>query len=488
MGLRKPEQFLSSLKDGREVYYRGKLVEDVASHPVLQIGVQTALVDYEITENEEYMDFAVAIENGEEINRFLYAPRTKEDLLKRMQLIETGSRLCRGFPPFAKEGGSDALNAARVASKYVDEKYGTCYNERVEAFARHLQEHDLSLAIGMTDVKGDRSLRPSQQADQDLYLRIVEDRPDGIVVRGAKAHMTAVQYANEIIILPTRAMSEADKDYAVAFAIPVNTKGIKMISRAGAYEDRPLKEVPISGLFDIMDALVVFDDVFIPKERVFLKGEWEFAGLFTKMFANFHRMTASAYKYPFIELMIGAAKLMADYNGTSKTGHAKEKISELILYGETLKALTRSACENPVEDKLTGIVYPNPTISNAAKYHFANHYHQMVKYLQDISGGIIVTLPTEDDFENEELRPFILKYLAGNASIEPEHRYRLIRLIHDMVASDMGGFWEVTTIHAEGSLMALRLAVFAEADFTIYESAARNAAGIVSEPIISGAK
>lgn len=479
MGLRKPEDFLASLQDGREVYYRGKLVEDVASHPVLKVGVQTALVDYQITEKEEYSDFAIAVENGEKINRFLYAPRTKEDLLKRKQLIETGSRLCCGFPPFAKEGGSDALNAARVASKHVDQKYGTEYNQRVEEFARHLQRGDLSLAIGMTDVKGDRSLRPSQQADKDLYLRIVEKRSDGIVVRGAKAHMTAVQYANEIIILPTRAMTEADQEYAVSFAIPVHTKGVKMISRAGAYEGRHLKEIPVSGMFDIMDALVVFDDVFVPNERVFLCGEWEFAGLYTQMFANFHRMTASAYKYPYIELLIGAAKLMADYNGTSKMSHVREKISEMIIYGETLNALTRSACENPVEDKLTGIAYPEPMISNTAKFHFANNYHRMVKYLQDISGGIIVTVPTEEDFENKELQSFILKYLAGSADTPSEHRYRMIRLIHDLVASDMGGFWEVTTLHAEGSLMAQKIAVYSEADVTRYENLAKSAAGIL---------
>lgn len=479
MGLRKPEQFLASLNDGREIYYRGKRIEDVVSHSVLKVGVQTALVDYQITEKEEYSDFAIAYENGENINRFLYAPRTKEDLLKRMQLIETGSRLCCGFPPFAKEGGSDALNAARVASMYVDQKHGTDYNQRVEAFARHLQKGDLSLAIGMTDVKGNRSLRPSQQADNDLYLRIVERRHDGIVVRGAKAHMTAVQYANEIIVLPTRAMTEADRDFAVAFAVPVNTKGVKIISRAGSYEGRHIKEVPVSGRFDIMDGLVIFDDVFVPNDRVFLNGEWEFAGHFTQMFANFHRMTASAYKYPYIELMIGAAKLMADYNGTSKIAHVREKISEMIIYGETLKALTRSACENPVKDELSGIVFPHPMIGNSAKFHFANHYHQSVKYLQDIAGGIIVTVPTEEDFENEELRPYLLKYLAGNAEENPEHRFRMIKLIHDLAASDMGAFWEVTTIHAEGSLMALKLAVFQEAEFERYENATKLAAGIL---------
>lgn len=479
MALRTPEEFRDSLRDDRTVYFQGERVRDVTAHPVLRIGVESAAVDYQIAEDPDNRHFAVVPgPDGQPSSRFFLAPRNSDDLLKRHLLIEAGSRICFGFPPFAKEGGSDALNTAALVSKKVDQQFGTGYHGRVEEFRRYLQQNDLSVAITMTDPKGDRSLRPSQQADKDLYLRMVAERRDGVVVRGAKAHITSSPYTNELFVLPCRQMTETDRDYAVAFAIPANSPGVKMIVSATAATPVRLMDHPVSSSYHIIESLVVFEDVFVPHERLFLKREWQYAGLAAHLFATYHRVTAAAYKYPFAELLVGAAKLMAEYNGLDRMSHIRDKLSWLVTYAETIRALTRAACMNPVEDRDTGMVYPDPILGNAAKFYFADNYHHCVKLVQDIAGGIVATVPSEEDYLNPETRPLLDKYLRGAADVPAEHRLRVIKLVKDLVASDMGGYWEVTSIHAEGSLAAQRLAVYGSADFPRYESAAKRAARI----------
>lgn len=478
MALRTPQQFVDSLRDGREVYVRGERVPDVTKHPYLKIGVATAAVDYQVAHDPECRDFAVVEEDGDVISRFLHRPRTAEDLDKRRQVVEHGSRLCCGFPPFAKEGGSDAMNATLIATKHVDQRYGTDYHQRALEFRRHLCQNDLSIAIAMTDVKGDRSRRPSQQEDPDMYLRIVEERPDGIVVRGAKAHLTSGPYTNEVLVLPTRNMGKDDRAHAVAFAVPVNTPGLKLITKESHYQGRIPGDYPVSPRYDIIEALAIFDDVFVPKERVFLQGEHEFATLFVEMFANYHRVTAAAYKYPYLELLVGAAVLLAEANGVDRVGHIRDKIAELVIYAESVRALTRSACLSPTQDPATGMVYPDPLLGNAAKFHFANYYHQAVKSVQDVAGGLLVTSPSSEDYANPDLRPFLDKYLRGRADVPSEARFKAMRLAKDLTASEMGGFWEVTTIHAEGSLAAERLAVLGVADLARYRQRAMEQADI----------
>jgi 4-hydroxybutyryl-CoA dehydratase / vinylacetyl-CoA-Delta-isomerase len=479
MALRTPDEFRQSLRDGRSLYFRGERVADVTAHPVLRVGVESAAVDYQIAETPEYQDFAVVFDkDGQPSSRFFQAPRTADDLLKRHQLIETGSRICFGFPPFAKEGGSDALNAAAIVTSRVDKQFGTKYYERVEQFRRDVQDGDLSVAIAMTDVKGDRSLRPSEQADKDLYVRIVAEHLEGIVVRGAKAHITSSPYTNELLVLPCRNLTEADKDYAVAFTIPANAPGVKLIVSDTAASDRDLLDHPVSGSYHIIESLVVFEDVFVPFERVFLKREWQMAGLAAHMFANYHRMTAAAYKYPFAELLVGTAKLIAEYSGLDRITHIRDKLAWLVTYAETIRGLSRAACVNPARDEDTDMVYPDPVLGNAAKFYFAENYHQAVKLAQDIAGGIVVTTPSERDYQNVEIRPLIEKYLSGKAGVPAEYRIKAIKLIKDLVASDLGGYWEVTSIHAEGSLAAQRLAIYGSADFARYRSAAKRAARI----------
>jgi 4-hydroxybutyryl-CoA dehydratase/vinylacetyl-CoA-Delta-isomerase len=319
-------------------------------------------------------------------------------------------------------------------------------------------------------------LRPSQQVQhKDFYLRIVEERPDGIIVSGAKAHISQVTACNEVLIAPCHAMKEDDKAYAVAFAIPVNAKGITMIStQPEVAEGFSLFDHPISGSVFINDALITFENVFIPNDRIFLKGEWEFAGEVAVMFANFHRLSAETYKAVELELVAGAAVLMAEYNGIEKKAHVREKLTWLTMYTELIEILGKAAVDNCVAEEGSDLVYPNPMIANICKYQFADNWHTATKYLQDIAGGIVATAPSAKDYFNPETHDLIEKYLAGRAGVPTEDRLRMIKLVKDIGSS----YEDVLTIHAEGSLEAQKLSIMLLGDFDRYKAAALRAAKI----------
>jgi aromatic ring hydroxylase len=479
MGLKSFNEHRESLRDGREVYYHGQRVEDVTTHPVLGIGMAHAAIDYRLAEDPEHHELAVYTdpETGETYSRYYKIPANAEDLLKRRELIAAGTRTGKGVVLLIKEIGTDALFALHIVAHHLDQQRGTEYLPRVQAFYRYCRDNDLAHAVAQTDVKGDRGKRPSQQPHPDYYLRIVERRADGIVVRGAKAHTTGAPFVNEIIVLPTRAMSEADADYAVAFAVPVNTPGLKLIADPSSDVVGDTFGYPVSSEHKMVDTLTIFDDVFVPWERVFLCGEWEYAGALANTFVQFHRFTAISYKLPLCELLIGGAALMAQYNGIADKAHVRDKLMELIAWTETTRGLAVAAA---VEHDTVppGIAVPNTTLTNIAKYHFARNYHTMVQYVQDIAGGLIVTGPSTADWESPATRPYLERYLGGADGVTAEQRLRLMNLLRDLVASDFGGYNEVLAIHAEGSLAAQRITVVREYDVARCVKLAKRAAYI----------
>jgi aromatic ring hydroxylase len=458
MGLRTPQQYIDSLKDNRTVYYRGEQVPDVTSHPVIKKAVHHASLDFEMAEDPAYRDLAVVTEGAEQYSRYFKIPASNDDLLKRSQLIEAATALGKTLVVLVKEIGTDALFALHRVSRQVDQKYETDYYQRVEAFYRHCRDNDLAISVAQTDVKGDRSAGPLNQPDPDMYTRIVERRPDGIVVRGAKIHTSCTTNVNEVIVLPTRAMSEADKDYALAFAIPVDTPGLKLI--ASPYGGSPKAEfdAPLSAERKMMETITIFDDVFVPWDRVFLAGEHDFAGALALGFVEYHRFTAVSYKLPLVDALIGSALLMADMNGISKAAHVRDKLIWLISYAETLRALTDMAAIRGAADE-HGIFAPDALTTNMAKYHFAHNYHEALQHVQDIAGGMLVTGPGVEDFTSPETGDLLRKYLAGRAGVDGEARTRAMNMVSDLTTGDFGGYHAVLAIHAEGSLEAEKLMI-----------------------------
>jgi len=475
MGLRTVEQYKESLRDGRVVFIAGKKVDDVTTHPILRVCVDTAAIDYKMADMPEYRDLAVVThpDSGEPMSRYYYTPRNSEDLLKRHELMVTATRLGNGVIPFTKDIGADAMNAVSVTATAMGKKE---YMERAENFRAYLQKNDLSMAGAMTDVKGNRTLRPSdeRQAHPDYYVRVVEKNDEGIIVRGAKVHITAAAYCNELLVMPCRNMTKEDADYAVSFAVPANAKGVKHIChliRAGqGAHDFPV-DLPARGH---TESLIIFDDVLVPWERVFLCGEWEYSMPLVYNFAYLHRHTAASYRIPISEIMLGAAQAIAEYNGIENVSHIRQQIIDLAIYVNTLKSLARASCLDSVIHE--GIPIPNPVITNIAKYHFASNYHNCVKMIQDISGGLLVTAPSYKDYENPETRGHIDKYLGGVAGMPTEHRLRMLQLIRTLLSLEL----EVVAVHAEGSLMAQRLMVYYESlpDIEKYKKWVKVLAGI----------
>ena len=478
MGLRSPEEYKASLKDGRAVYYRGALVNDVTAHPHLSIAVDHAAIDYRIAEDPNYRELAAIGDDPEGmISRYYHVPRNADDLIKRSRLIETTTRLGHTLVILIKEIGTDALFALHLIAKQTDEKFGTLYFDRVRKFFEYCRTNDLAVAVAQTDVKGDRSLGPSAQNHPDYYVRVVGETSEGIVVRGAKAHTSVSINSNEIIVLPTRNLTEQDRDYALAFAVSPNTPGLKFI--ASPYGEGVIKndfDYPISSRHKMIETLTVFDDVVVPWDRVFMKGEWQMAGPLAKTFVEFHRFTAISYKLPLVDLLLGSSELIADYNGTERASHVRDKITWLVSYAETLRALVKmAAVECKVGD--LDIAVPNTLIVNMAKWHFAKNYHQAIAYVQDIAGGLLVTAPSGDDLSSAEIGGYVRKYLGGHG-VDGERRLRAMNLVKELTTSDFRGYQAVLAVHAEGSIEAEKMATLREHDATKFKAYARDIAGI----------
>jgi 4-hydroxybutyryl-CoA dehydratase/vinylacetyl-CoA-Delta-isomerase len=457
MGLMTPEQYLASLNDGRIVYYKGEKVENVAEHPALGACARTMALDFEIAEDPEYKELATVEdpELGQPISRYYYKPQNADDLLKAHDLIVTSTSLGDGMIPFSHDIGADALNAYSITAALIGNQD---YIDRVENYRTYLKENDLATCAAVTDVKGDRMLRPSHpdQVHPDYYVRVVEKNDQGIVVRGAKMHITGAAYANEILVVPCRAMSENDADYAVAFAIPANTKGLTQICRPFKGGISPL-EFPNDRPWRIhTDSLIIFDDVLVPWDRVFMCGEWKHAATMVYNFALMHRRTGVAYRIPMSEQLLGLAAAIADYNGVSDAPHVREKLTDCLIYLETLRSLSKSACLDFVMH--AGMAVPNPVVTNIAKYHFAHGYHEIIKIIQDLAGGALVTTPTYKDYQVPELKDAIDKYMGGRTGISAEKRMRMLDLIRRLTPAER----ETICLHGEGSPMAERMTIFME--------------------------
>ena len=489
--LRTAEAFLQSLRDGREVYYRGRRVDDVTAHPVLGRAARHNARIFELAHTGPLADRlrSTETESGQEICALYRPPTSREELVERSALIAETTRLSRGIFNICKVIGSDALfallsvtaRAARASGhgRRVAGGGGTAQARGVgeargnpeEAYARvrryfqHVARNDVALAVAQTDVKGDRSLRPHQQRDPDLYVRVADVREDGIVVRGAKAHITQAPVVNELIVIPSRAMQAEDCDWAVAFAVPASAPGLKMICR-------PLLEVegaqhPLEGprvLHDaLVEALVIFDNVWVPRERVFVLRDPALATEVATTFALWHRFSAISYRAAMGELIVGLARAIARANGVESKSHIRRNLVELIMYAELQRMAAGQAALHALQDDPTGIAVPHPLYTNLGKLYSNTHYLRAVEALIDCAGGLAVTAPSGHDYEAEPLRAYIDKYLAG-AEGDGGRRFKLFLAIRELVGL-LGGLESVTMVHAEGSVEASVIEIYRSYDF-----------------------
>ncbi|MDA8213200.1 MAG: 4-hydroxyphenylacetate 3-hydroxylase family protein [Clostridia bacterium] len=456
------------------IYMGGKPVG--RDHPAFQPGINTLALTFDLVDSPEYSEVLTAKSHltGEKINRFTHIHQSADDLLKKQELtrclcLKSGRCIQRCM-------GIDAMNALSVVTREMDDALGTEYHRRFLDYLRFFQESDLVGNAAQTDVKGDRSLRPHQQADPDLYLRVVEKRPEGIVVRGAKAHNSIAAYADELLVIPTRALTPEEEEWAVAFAIPADAPGIKLISVPHTHRQRKVIKAPVEE-YGTMHAFTVFDDVFVPWERVFMCGEAKFAGRLAALFATYHRHSYTGCKPAMSDIFTGATALVAEYNGIGKASHVRDKLADLVAVGELVYAAGIAAGVKGSRSS-SGTYIPDVIYTNVGRYHAeVNIYHEY-ETLADIAGGLAATLPMEEDFYNPETRPYLEKYIMRKADVPAEYQHRCYRLIENLICSSTGAAAQISGIHGGGSPVMEKIAIMGRYDLEARKRVAKYLAGI----------
>jgi 4-hydroxybutyryl-CoA dehydratase/vinylacetyl-CoA-Delta-isomerase len=291
-------------------------------------------------------------------------------------------------------------------------------------------------------------------------MNVVERRHDGIVVRGAKAHQTGITNSHEIIVMPTIAMKEKDRDYAVSFAVPSDTKGITIIYGRQSCDTRKLEgsEIDVgNSMFGGQEALVIYDDVFVPEERIFMNGETEFVGMLVERFAGHHRPSYSC-KAGVGDVLIGAAALAAEYIGVEKSSHIKDKLVEMTHLNETIYACA-IACSSEGVPTRSGAYQVDTLISNVCKQHVTRFPYEIARIAEDIAGGLVVTMPSEKDFRSPKLGGVIDKYFKGIPSVPTEARFRVLRLIENLSLGSGAVGYRTESMHGAGSPQAQRIMI-----------------------------
>jgi 4-hydroxybutyryl-CoA dehydratase/vinylacetyl-CoA-Delta-isomerase len=373
----------------------------------------------------------------------------------------------------------DTLNALSMVTYDTDQKYGTEYNKRFLEYLRYVQDEDLVCCGAMTDAKADRSLRPADQPDPDQYLHVVEEKSDGIKVRGAKLHQTGAVNSHEIIVMPTRAMRKEDKDYAIAFALPSDTKGIMYIYGRQSCDTRKMEKGTIDTgniLYGGQECMVVFEDVFVPWDRVFMYKEYDFSGDLVEKFAAYHRQSY-ACKAGIGDVLVGATQLIAEYQGTVKASHIRDRILEMIHLNETL-ACGSLTCAHEGHKEPSGTYFVNSLWANVAKLNVTRFPYEIARLAQEVAGGIMVTMPSEKDLNDPTIGKYVAKYLKGVEGVPVEHRIRILRLIEN-IALGMGAVCYLTeSMHGAGSPQAQKIMIGRTADIDRMKGAAKRLCGI----------
>lgn len=475
MGLVSAEQYCDRLKAmNKNIYMGGELLG--RDDPRLRPGVNLIQETFRWAQDPQLEGLLTATSHltGEKINRFCHIHRSAEDLLKKQEVTRKICRRTGGC--FQRCMGIDALNALSVVTREADNALGTEYYPRLEAFLKYFQQYDLVGNCAQSDVKGDRSLRPHEQDDPDLYLRVVDKKKDGIVVRGCKAHNSGAPYCDEIIAVPTRLMTEHDADWSVAFAIPADTKGIKQIVRLTQPRERKFLHTPMHQ-YGIADSMTVFDDVFVPWERVFLCGEPFFASMAAALFATYHRHSYTGCKPAVTDIIMGFAGLVSEYNGVAAASHVKDKLSELITVAELCYSAGIAAAVKSTESS-SGTFIPDVVYTNVSRYHAGVNIYHEYEILADLAGGLPATLPYEEDFFAPETRGYLEKYIMRRKGVSAEQQHRCFRMLADMLCSSLSGVAQVGGLHGGGSPIMEKIAIRNQYDLEEKKAIARRLAGI----------
>lgn len=466
MPLKTPEQYLESIKRPVNLYIFGEKVKEFWNHPIIRPSINTVMKIYELAQTEEYKDLMTATSHltGETINRFTHIHQSVDDLIKKVKmqrLLGQQTACC-----FQRCVGFDTANALYSVTYEMDKKNGTDYHNRFKKYWTEVQSQDLMVGGAMTDTKGDRSKRPKDQPDPDAFLHIVEEIDDGIIVRGAKIHQTGYLNSHRAIIMPTLSLRPGEEQYAVSFGVNTNEKGITLVYGRQSCDTRKMEP----GKLDIgnfkyggQEIFVIFDNVFIPNDQIFMKGEIEFAGKLVNRFAGFHRQSYGGCKVGVGDVLIGASSLITEYNGTEKSSHIRDKIVEMVHLNETLYSCG-IACSSLGFQREAGNFEMDMLLANVCKLNVTRFPYEIGRLAEDLAGGLICTMPSEADFKSEEIGSLIKKYLNTCEETCVEDRYKVLRFIENLTMGVASVSYRTESMHGAGSPQAQRIMISRQAD------------------------
>ncbi len=489
-GMMTGEAYIESLRKMKtQVYMFGEKIDNWVDHPIIRPSINCLAMTYEVANDPEHEEITTATSSlsGEKINRFNHLFQSTDDLrnkVKMQRLLGQKTASC-----FQRCVGMDAFNSIFSTTFEMDKKYGTDYNKRFTAYMEFVQKYDLVVDGAMTDPKGDRGLSPSKQADPDLYLHVVETREDGIVIRGAKAHQTGALNSHEHLIMPTATFGEADAAYAVTCAVPTDAEGIVMIYGRQSCDTRKMEpgaEIDLGNAeFGGQECLVIFDDVFVPNERVFMNGEYDFTGMLVERFSGYHRQSYGGCKSGVGDVVIGASALVAEYNGAARASHIKDKLIEMTHLNETIYACG-IACSAEGWQTESGVYQIDLLLANVCKQNVTRFPYEIVRLAEDIAGGAVVTLPSAIDFRSDveigkdgsTIGQLCEKYFRGVESVSTENRVRVLRFLENIALGTAAVVYRTESMHGAGSPQAQRIMIARQGNFEGKKQLAKDIAGI----------
>lgn len=481
MPLKTAEEYEQSLRDlNLKIYLMGERIENPVDHPIIRPSMNSVKMTYGLAHDPLYSDLLTATSHltGETVNRFCHLHQSRDDLVRKVKMQRLLGRKTGAC--FQRCVGMDAINAVDSVTFEMDQELGTDYHQRFKKFLLMMQEEDLTVDGAMTDPKGDRGLPPCKQPDPDMYLRVVEKGKEGIVVRGAKAHQTGAVNSHWILVMPTISMSQDDADYALSFACPADAEGIFYIYGRQSCDTRKLEGSTLdvgNPKFGGHEALMVFEDVFVPWENVFMCGEHQFSGMLVERFAGYHRQSYGGCKVGVGDVLIGATALAAEFNGASKASHVKDKLIEMIHLNETLYACG-IACSAEGHQTAGGTYLINLLLANVCKQNVTRFPYEIARLAEDIAGGLMVTMPSEKDLRHPEIGKVVEKYLCGSSSIPTEHRMRIMRLIENITLGTAAVGYRTESMHGAGSPQAQRIMIARQGNLEQKKKLAMDLVGI----------
>jgi len=479
--IRTGAEYIESLRGrGLDVWLFGERVEEPVDHPMIRPSVNAVAATYDLAQADPELATALSPYTGDRVNRFLHIAASRDDVVMQNKMQRRLGQLTGTC--FQRCVGMDAFNSLHSVTFEIDRAHGTGYHQRFLDFVRYAQSRGLVIGGAMTDVKGDRSKPPHAQADPDLYVHVTRRTAEGVFITGAKAHQTGCINSHWMIVMPTIRLGEDDRDYAIVGAIPVDAEGITYVYGRQSCDTRSMEEGGLdvgNARYGGQEAMVIFRDVFIPNERIFMDGEFEFAAPLVERFTCYHRRSYVC-KSGVGDVLIGAAAAIADYNGVEKASHIRDKLVEMTHQNETIYA-TGIAASYQSQRMPSGVWQCDDMIANVCKHHVTKMPYELARLAQDLAGGLVVTLPSQQDLEHGELGPLLEKYLQGREGVTTEARVRILRLIENMTLGRNAVGYLTESMHGAGSPQAQRVQIARQAQLEFKKQLARVLAGIPGE-------